>query len=54
MSLSFLKNLTKSLQVTENKIKDELNDFYENTIKTIYYPSVNYKEFKKYAEENTK
>ena len=22
--------------------------FYENTIKTLYYPSINYKEFKKY------
>ena len=25
--------------------------FYENTIKDLYYPSVNYKEFKKYNEK---
>ena len=25
--------------------------FYENTIKTLYYPSINYKEFKKYNDK---
>ena len=24
--------------------------FYENTVKSLYYPSVNYKEFKKYKD----
>ena len=25
--------------------------FYENTVKKLYYPSVNFKEFKKYNEK---
>ena len=25
--------------------------FYENTIKSLYYPSINYKEFKKYNQK---
>ena len=28
--------------------------FYENTIKNLYYPSINYKEFKKYNENYLK
>ncbi len=40
----------KVLFTTVNQWFDE-SIFYENTIKNIYYPSVNYKEFKKY---NTK
>ncbi len=38
------------LITTVNQWFDE-SIFYENTIKTLYYPSINYKEFKKY---NTK
>ena len=37
----------KVLFTTVNQWFDE-SIFYENTIKNIYYPSVNYKEFKKY------
>ncbi|MDA9684360.1 ABC transporter substrate-binding protein [Candidatus Pelagibacter bacterium] len=40
-------NQDKVLFTTVNQWFDE-SIFYENTIKTIYYPSVNYKEFKKY------
>ena len=40
---------TKVLFTTVNQWFDE-SIFYENTIKTIYYPSVNYKEFKKFNE----
>ena len=39
----------KVLFTTVNQWFDE-SIFYENTIKTIYYPSVNYKQFKKYNE----
>ena len=39
----------KVLFTTINQWFDE-SIFYENTIKNIYYPSVNYKEFKKYNE----
>ncbi len=38
------------LFTTVNQWFDE-SIFYENTIKDIYYPSVNYKEFKKYNEK---
>ena len=37
------------LITTVNQWFDE-SIFYENTIKTLYYPSVNYKEFKKYND----
>ena len=40
-------NQDKVLFTTVNQWFDE-SIFYENTIKNIYYPSVNYKEFKKY------
>tara|TARA_E500000178_G_scaffold204503_1_gene202135 strand:+ start:124 stop:1278 length:1155 start_codon:yes stop_codon:yes gene_type:complete len=40
-------NQDKVLFTTINQWFDE-SIFYENTIKNIYYPSVNYKEFKKY------
>ena len=40
-------NQDKVLFTTVNQWFDE-SIFYENTIKTIYYPSVNYKEFRKY------
>tara|TARA_A100001015_G_scaffold233159_1_gene264240 strand:- start:501 stop:1655 length:1155 start_codon:yes stop_codon:yes gene_type:complete len=40
-------NEDKVLFTTVNQWFDE-SIFYENTIKNIYYPSVNYKEFKKY------
>ena len=40
-------NQNKVLFTTVNQWFDE-SIFYENTIKNIYYPSVNYKEFKKY------
>ena len=43
-------NQDKVLFTTINQWFDE-SIFYENTIKKLYYPSVNYKEFKKY---NTK
>ena len=39
----------KVLFTTLNQWFDE-SIFYENTIKSLYYPSVNYKEFKKYKE----
>ena len=38
------------LFTTVNQWFDE-SIFYENTVKSLYYPSVNYKEFKKYKEE---
>ena len=38
---------TNVLFTTVNQWFDE-SIFFENTIKTIYYPSINYKEFKKY------
>ena len=40
-------NQDKVLFATINQWFDE-SIFYENTIKNLYYPSVNYKEFKKY------
>ena len=40
----------KVLITTVNQWFDE-SIFYENTIKDLYYPSVNYKEFKKYNEK---
>ncbi len=40
----------KVLFTTINQWFDE-SIFYENTIKNLYYPSVNYKEFKKYNEK---
>ncbi len=53
-----LKSVLTSLVYTDVKQDDVLfttinqwfdeSIFYENTIKTLYYPSVNYKEFKKY------
>ncbi len=39
----------KVLFTTLNQWFDE-SIFYENTVKNLYYPSVNYKEFKKYKE----
>ena len=39
----------KVLLMTVNQWFDE-SIFYENTVKSLYYPSVNYKEFKKYKE----
>jgi len=39
----------KVLFTTVNQWFDE-SIFYENTVKTLYYPSVNYKEFKKYKD----
>jgi ABC-type branched-subunit amino acid transport system substrate-binding protein len=39
----------KVLFTTINQWFDE-SIFYENTIKNLYYPSINYKEFKKYNE----
>ena len=39
----------KVLFTTINQWFDE-SIFYENTIKNLYYPSINYKEFKKYKE----
>ena len=39
----------KVLFTTINQWFDE-SIFYENTIKKLYYPSINYKEFKKYNE----
>ena len=38
------------LITTVNQWFDE-SIFYENTIKTLYYPSINYKEFKKYNKK---
>ena len=40
----------KVLFTTLNQWFDE-SIFYENTVKSLHYPSVNYKEFKKYKEE---
>ncbi len=40
-------NQNDVLFTTVNQWFDE-SIFYENTIKTLYYPSINYKEFKKY------
>ena len=42
-------NQEKVLLTTVNQWFDE-SIFYENTVKNLYYPSVNYKEFKKYKE----
>ena len=42
-------NQNNVLFTTINQWFDE-SIFYENTIKNLYYPSVNYKEFKKYNE----
>ena len=39
----------KVLFTTVNQWFDE-SIFYENTVKKLYYPSINYKEFKKYKE----
>ena len=39
----------KVLFTTVNQWFDE-SIFYENTVKTLYYPSVNYREFKKYKD----
>jgi hypothetical protein len=39
----------KVLFTTINQWFDE-SIFYENTIKNLYYPSINYKEFKKYND----
>ena len=41
---------SKVLFTTVNQWFDE-SIFYENTIKNLYYPSINYKEFKKYNEK---
>ena len=43
-------NQEKVLFTTINQWFDE-SIFYENTIKNIYYPSINYKEFKKYNKK---
>tara|TARA_B100000575_G_scaffold244905_1_gene209227 strand:+ start:930 stop:2084 length:1155 start_codon:yes stop_codon:yes gene_type:complete len=43
----------KVLFTTINQWFDE-SIFYENTIKNLYYPSINYKEFKKYNEKYRK
>ena len=43
-------NQEKVLFTTLNQWFDE-SIFYENTVKSLYYPSVNYKEFKKYKEK---
>ena len=40
----------KVLFTTVNQWFDE-SIFYENTVKSLYYPSVNYKEFKTYKEK---
>ena len=42
-------NQEKVLFTTVNQWFDE-SIFYENTVKNLYYPSVNYKEFKKYKD----
>ncbi len=56
-----LKSVLTSLVYTDVNQKDVLittvnqwfdeSIFYENTIETLYYPSINYKEFKKYNEK---
>ena len=43
-------NQEKVLFTTVNQWFDE-SIFYENTIKKLYYPSINYKEFKKYNKK---
>ena len=43
-------NQDKVLFTTVNQWFDE-SIFYENSIRNLYYPSVNYKEFKKYNEK---
>jgi len=43
-------NQDKVLFTTVNQWFDE-SIFYENTIKSLYYPSINYKEFKKYNQK---
>ena len=43
-------NQDKVLLTTVNQWFDE-SIFYENTIKNLYYPSINYKEFKKYNQK---
>ena len=43
-------NQEKVLFTTVNQWFDE-SIFYENTIKSLYYPSINYKEFKKYNQK---
>ncbi len=43
-------NQKKVLFTTVNQWFDE-SIFYENTIKTLYYPSINYKEFSKYKKK---
>jgi len=43
-------NQKKVLFTTVNQWFDE-SMFYENTVKRLYYPSVNYKEFKKYKDK---
>ena len=43
----------KVIFTTVNQWFDE-SIFYENTVKDLYYPSVNYKEFKKYNEKYVK
>ena len=43
-------NQHKVLFTTVNQWFDE-SIFYENTIKTLYYPSIDYKEFKKYNKK---
>ena len=43
----------KVLFTTVNQWFDE-SIFYENTVKSLYYPSVNYKEFKKYKNSYLK
>ena len=43
----------KVLFTTVNQWFDE-SIFYENTIKSLYYPSINYKEFKKYNQKYLK
>ena len=56
-----LKSVLTSLVYTDVNQKDVLitsvnqwfdeSIFYENTIKTLYYPSIDYKEFKKYNKK---
>ena len=43
-------NQEKVLFTTVNQWFDQ-SIFYENTIKSLYYPSINYKEFKKYNDK---
>ena len=43
-------NQSKVLFTTINQWFDE-SIFYENTIKNLFYPSINYKEFKKYNKK---